>query len=85
MALLTVKNVSESPLHLGDFYTTIPPDGKITVARPADSLSNIPSLREAAGEGKVVVAVRFAPGEVPDEDPFAHPLDDQRRKVWEVH
>jgi hypothetical protein len=84
MATLTIFNVCGTPLHLGDFYTSVAPNKHLVVKRPVKTFSTLVSLHKAAKEEKVAVGISYDVGEVPLKDPFAPAERVIPRKSWEV-
>jgi len=68
MALLRIHNVTDSPVHLGDFYTAVPAHGQITVTRPVAFLHRLPSVRRAMAADQVAIGVTLSPGEALPEN-----------------
>lgn len=57
MAAVTITNLTTSPLHIGDLYTTIPASTSIVVQRFASDLSRMPALQAAVAAGTAAVSV----------------------------
>lgn len=57
MASVVITNLTTSPLHIGDLYTTIAASSSITVDRYASDLSRMKSLQDAIAAGSAAVSV----------------------------
>ena len=54
---IQVTNLTQEPVHLGDFYTTVRGGGSIEVERSAGELSGLKTVHKAVQEGLVAVAL----------------------------
>lgn len=63
MALLLIQNLTDKPVHLGDFYTAVQPHGCIRTSRPVSYLSRLPSVKRALASSSIAVGIALAAGE----------------------
>lgn len=63
MAQLTITNVSQEDVYLGDLYATIKAGESATVERSATDLPNMKALQENVADGKLTLAVAYSADE----------------------
>jgi len=63
MAILTVQNLTEAPVHVGDLYTTLQPNAPISTKRFMSDLARMSALQGLIQAGSVAVSVELSPEE----------------------
>jgi hypothetical protein len=83
MAKILIQNVTDAPVLLGDFYTSILPGARMHITRPAHSIPGLASLKAAVAAEEVAVGIIFEAHEIPCTDPLSLPAE-PGHKSWEV-
>ena len=63
MATLTVQNLTNDPVYIGDLYTTIQPNAAISTRRSTADLTRMAALQAALAAGTVAASVELSPDE----------------------
>jgi hypothetical protein len=85
MAQLTIHNLTDQPVYLGDLYTSVPVHEPLVVNRPSPGIKHLGSLKRALDAEQVALGISYGVGEIAPADPFSGAEESlAARKTWEV-